>query len=73
MGQLTTIGYNQAFDVGQYLRKAYGPVSNDDVYIRSTNIYRTIETARGVFVGWNDAQVKHFKVIEMYHRTLEIS
>jgi len=56
LGQLTTIGYNQAFDVGQYLREAYGPVSNDDVYIRSTNIYRTIETARGVFVGWNDAQ-----------------
>ena len=46
--------------MGQYLRKTYGPVSNDDVYIRSTNIYRTIETARGVFVGWNDAQVKNF-------------
>ena len=55
LGQLTTKGYEQAFEVGQYLRKAYGPVNSDDVYIRSTNIYRTIETARGVFCGWNDA------------------
>jgi len=63
LGQLTTIGYNQAYDVGQYLRRQYGAVNPDQVYIRSTNIYRTIETSRGVFCGWNEATTGAVKSI----------
>lgn len=54
LGQLTSKGYDQAYDVGQYLRRTYGEFAVEDYYIRSTNIYRTIETARGVLAGWRD-------------------
>ena len=63
LGQLTTKGYDQAFDVGQYLKQRYGPVTSDQVYIRSTNIYRTIETARGVYCGWRNGEVDPTKEI----------
>lgn len=54
LGQLTTIGYEQAYNVGQYLRKTYGEFDTEDFFIRSTNIYRTIETSRGVLAGWKN-------------------
>merc|ERR1712131_27728 len=63
LGQLTTIGYKQAYAVGQYLRQNYGEFDLDDYYIRSTNIYRTIETSRGVLAGWrngSEAQIDIF-------------
>ncbi|XP_035669926.1 lysophosphatidic acid phosphatase type 6-like isoform X2 [Branchiostoma floridae] len=58
-GQLTTLGQQQMFDLGQLLRKHY--VENNrfidpgynpqQVYVRSTNIKRTVESARCVLAG----------------------
>ena len=36
------------------LRQNYGEFDLEDYYIRSTNIYRTIETSRGVLAGWRN-------------------
>ncbi|XP_019622455.1 PREDICTED: lysophosphatidic acid phosphatase type 6-like isoform X1 [Branchiostoma belcheri] len=58
-GQLTSLGQQQMFDLGQQLRKHYienhrfiDPEYNpQQVYVRSTNIKRTIESARCVLAG----------------------
>lgn len=58
-GQLTTIGMQQLYDLGVRLRKKYiqeepflTPTFNPkEVYIRSTNIVRTIESAKCLVAG----------------------
>ncbi|XP_072541330.1 lysophosphatidic acid phosphatase type 6 [Salminus brasiliensis] len=58
-GQLTTLGMQQMYDLGVRLRKRYiqdmafltPSFSNQEVYIRSTNIVRTIESAKCLVAG----------------------
>ncbi|KAF7709276.1 lysophosphatidic acid phosphatase type 6 [Silurus meridionalis] len=58
-GQLTTLGMQQLYDLGLRLRSRYiqdmaflsSSFSNKEVYIRSTNIVRTIESAKCLVAG----------------------
>ncbi|KAM4557921.1 lysophosphatidic acid phosphatase type 6 [Odontesthes bonariensis] len=58
-GQLTTLGMQQLYELGKRLRRRYieeSPFLNatytpDEVYVRSTNIVRTIESAKCLVAG----------------------
>lgn len=58
-GQLTTVGMQQLYDLGKRMRKRYiedvpflAPEFNPtEVYVRSTNIVRTIESAKCLVAG----------------------
>ncbi|OQV26151.1 putative Lysophosphatidic acid phosphatase type 6 [Hypsibius exemplaris] len=58
-GQLTSLGKKQLYDLGQRLRKEYvdgrkcipGTYNADDIYVRSTNIIRTVESALWLVSG----------------------
>ncbi|KAK3277775.1 hypothetical protein CYMTET_14241, partial [Cymbomonas tetramitiformis] len=69
-GQLTTTGFQQAIDLGKWLREQYVvqhellPVELDrsTLAIRTTNIARTILTAKGILTGlYPAAAVEHSK------------
>ena len=53
-GKLTSLGARESFELGRKLRERYWSLvtsSSDDVYVASTRIKRTIETARCVLSG----------------------
>ncbi|XP_023650013.1 lysophosphatidic acid phosphatase type 6 [Paramormyrops kingsleyae] len=58
-GQLTTLGMQQLYDLGMRLRRSYitdlpfltASFSAAEVYVRSTNIMRTIESAKCLVAG----------------------
>uniref|UniRef100_A0AAY4D7E4 Lysophosphatidic acid phosphatase type 6 n=1 Tax=Denticeps clupeoides TaxID=299321 RepID=A0AAY4D7E4_9TELE len=58
-GQLTTVGMQQLYDLGMRLRKRYilevpfltNTYTPKEVYVRSTNIVRTIESAKCLVAG----------------------
>lgn len=53
MGLLTPEGKRQLYVLGQYLREEY-PDHYKDVYVRSTDVNRTIESARNLLFGMFD-------------------
>ncbi|XP_057707799.1 lysophosphatidic acid phosphatase type 6 [Corythoichthys intestinalis] len=58
-GQLTTLGMQQLYELGERFRRKYvqecpfltDTFCTDEVYVRSTNIVRTIESARCLLAG----------------------
>ncbi|VDK65757.1 unnamed protein product [Anisakis simplex] len=61
-GSLTELGYAQAIELGKRIRKRYFEHSNftaEQVFIRSTNMSRTIRTAEGVLhsLGMPNAKI----------------
>jgi len=50
-GQLTRVGFEQAFELGQYLRDKYNIHDMSQVNCRSTAFQRTIETMQGIVTG----------------------
>lgn len=50
-GQLTRVGFEQAFELGQYLRNKYNIANLNEVNCRSTAFQRTIETMQGIVTG----------------------
>eukprot|EP00698_Gefionella_okellyi_P008430 TRINITY_DN2094_c0_g1_i1.p1 TRINITY_DN2094_c0_g1~~TRINITY_DN2094_c0_g1_i1.p1 ORF type:complete len:355 (+),score=54.92 TRINITY_DN2094_c0_g1_i1:105-1169(+) len=58
-GQLTTIGFDEVAALGAWLQQAYvvntplidGSYNADQVYVRSSNVPRTIQSAQGILAG----------------------
>ena len=50
-GWLTSIGYLGNVGIGEFLAKMYGRREADDLYVRSTNVKRTVESARAIVGG----------------------
>lgn len=62
LGQLTTAGKERMYRLGQWLRERYtkifptGYISPRDIYVRSTRIDRTLETAQLIAAGLSPPQ-----------------
>ena len=50
-GRLSNRGYLGNYSIGRHIAKTYGKFAPDDVYVRSTNFKRTIESARSIYAG----------------------
>ena len=49
-GELTVRGYEGNAKIGKYLKTQLGEIKEEDIYVRSTNTTRTVESARkGLF------------------------
>lgn len=79
-GQLTTIGMQQLYELGERLRKRYitdtpfltPTFSSSEVYVRATNIVRTIESAKCLVAGLFQQQQKDVVPILTVQSELEI-
>ncbi|KAK7939252.1 hypothetical protein WMY93_002578 [Mugilogobius chulae] len=79
-GQLTTLGMQQLYELGKRLRKTYiedslflSPAfSPAEVYVRSTNIWRTIESAKCLVAGLFEQKQKEIVSIVTAEAEAEI-
>eukprot|EP00051_Salpingoeca_urceolata_P029067 m.6366 g.6366 ORF g.6366 m.6366 type:complete len:430 (+) comp2614_c0_seq1:61-1350(+) len=67
MGSLTVQGRKEAHELGLYLKQRYGWFVSDydpqSVFVRSTNVTRTIETCRVVLTGWFGEMGRHIHMV----------
>eukprot|EP00039_Didymoeca_costata_P009493 m.125935 g.125935 ORF g.125935 m.125935 type:complete len:432 (-) comp14505_c1_seq5:1143-2438(-) len=73
-GQLTKQGMQDALILGKRIKQRYssiiGPVFDENVFVRTTNMRRTVETARGVLTGMFGSNKEPITILtDLNHKT----